>query len=84
MSKSTTYDKFKKYILFAEDFLFTTTLYFIFNENYEIKTIDNTLKFVMHYDEFNKLLIKLRQDARNSCGIVCQFVMTVEDIKSLI
>ena len=66
------YSQFKKYILFQEDFLFITSLYFIFNEENEVKTIDNNkLKFIMSYDKFKKYLRKLRQDAKDSCGIVC-------------
>ena len=72
MSKSATYSQFKKYVLFAEDFLFKTTLYFIFNKSNEVKTIDNSLKFVMTYDKFKKYLRNLREDAKNSCGTVCQ------------
>ena len=65
------YSQFKKYILFQEDFLFITSLYFIFNEQNEVKTIDNKLKFIMTYDKFVYYLKKLRKDAKNSCGIVC-------------
>ena len=38
------YSQFKKYILFQEDFLFITSLYFIFNEENEVKTINNELR----------------------------------------
>ena len=65
------YSKFKKYILFQEDFLFITSLYFIFNEENQVKTIDGTLKFIMPYSKFKKYLRKLRQDAKDSCGVVC-------------
>ena len=65
------YDQFKKYILFQEDFLFLTSLYFIFNEENQVKTIDNQFKFIMPYQKFKKYLLKLRKDAKNSCGIVC-------------
>ena len=65
------YSQFKKYILFQEDFLFTTSLYFIFNEENQVKTIDNQMKFIMMYEKFKKYLIKLKKDAKNSCGIVC-------------
>ena len=65
------YDQFKKYILFQEDFLFLTSLYFIFNEENQVKTIDNQLKFIMPYQKFKKYLLKLKEDAKNSCGIVC-------------
>ena len=65
------YSKIKKYILFQEEFIFTTSLYFIFNEENEVKTINNQLKFMMSYPKFKKLLLKLRKDAKNSCGIVC-------------
>ena len=65
------YSQFKKYILFQQDFLFCTSLYFIFNEENEVKTIDGKLKFMMSYDKFKKYLRKLRQDAKDSCGIKC-------------
>ena len=66
------YSKFKKYILFQEDFIFLTSLYFIFNEKNEVKNIKNEIKFVMSYQTFKEYLIKLRRDASRSCGIVCQ------------
>ena len=66
------YSKFKKYILFQEDFIFLTSLYFIFNEKNEVKNINNEVKFVMTYKTFKEYLIKLRKDASRSCGIVCQ------------
>ena len=65
------YSQFKKYILFQEDFLFITSLYFIFNEENAVKTINNELKFMMPYKKFKEYLIKLKKDAKNSCGIVC-------------
>ena len=65
------YSKFKKYILFQEDFIFITSLYFIFNEINAIKSINNEIKFVMTYQKFKEYLIKLKKDAANSCGIVC-------------
>ena len=65
------YSKFKKYILFQEDFIFITSLYFIFNEENEVKNINNEIKFVMTYKKFKEYLIKLKKDAINSCGIVC-------------
>ena len=65
------FSQFKKYILFAEDFLFSTSLYFIFNEKNQVKTIDGELEFMMRYFDFKKNLRKLRQDAKDSCGIVC-------------
>ena len=65
------YSQFKKYILFQEDFLFMTSLYFIFNEENQVKTNDNKLKFIMTYDKFVHYLRKLKQDAKNSCGKVC-------------
>ena len=66
------YSQFKKYILFQEDFLFITSLYLIFNEENRVKTIDDDkFKFIISYDKFKKYLIKLRQDAQNSCGVVC-------------
>ena len=63
------YSKFKKYILFHEDFIFITSLYFIFNEKNEVKNINNEVKFVMTYKTFKEYLIKLRKDASRSCGI---------------
>ena len=66
------YSKFKKYILFQEDFFFITSLYFIFNEKNEIKSINNEPKFMMTYQKFKEYLIKLKKDAANSCGIVCR------------
>ena len=67
-----TYSQFKKYILFAEDFLFSISLYFIFNEQNEVKTIDqNKLKFMMTYDKFKDYLKKLEEYASKSCGIIC-------------
>ena len=65
------YSKFKKYILFQEDFIFITSLYFIFNEKNAVKNINNEVKFVMTYQKFKEYLIKLKKDASNSCGIVC-------------
>ena len=66
------YESFKKYILFQEDFLFKISLYFIFNEENRIETINGELKFVLTYQKFKKYLLKLREYAKNSCGIVCQ------------
>ena len=65
------YSKFKKYILFQEDFIFITSLYFIFNEKNAVKNINNEIKFVMTYQKFKEYLIKLKKDASNSCGITC-------------
>ena len=66
------YSQFKKFVLFQEDFIFLTSLYFIFNEENAVKNINNEIKFVMSYEKFKKYLIKLRKDASKSCGIVCQ------------
>ena len=66
------YEAFKNYILFQEHFLFKISLYFIFNEENRVETLDNKLKFVLTYEKFKKYLIKLRDYAKNSCGIVCQ------------
>ena len=66
------YEAFKKYILFQEDFLFKISLYFIFNEENSVETINGELKFVLTYQKFKKYLVKLRDYAKNSCGIVCQ------------
>ena len=66
------YSQFKKYIFFAEDFLFSISLYFIFNEKNQIKTIDNNqMKFMVTYSEFKNYLRKLKEYAANSCGLVC-------------
>ena len=66
------YSKFKKYLLFQEDLIFITTLYYIFNEKHAVKDIKtNELKFIMSYATFKKYLDKLRNDARESCGVVC-------------
>ena len=66
------YQEFKNYILFQEDFFFKISLYFIFNEENRVKTISGEVKFVLTYDKFKKYLMKLRQYAKDSCGIVCQ------------
>ena len=66
------YEAFKKYILFQQDFMFSISLYFIFNEENSVKTVNNELKFVLTYDKFKKILIKLRNYAKNSCGVVCK------------
>ena len=66
------YSKFKKYILFQEDFIFMTSLYFIFNEKNEVKRKkDNEIGFFMTYKKFKEYLLKLKKDASNSCGVVC-------------
>ena len=66
------YEAFKKYILFQEDFLFKISLYFIFNEENRVETLNGELKFMLTYEKFKKYLNKLRDYAKNSCGIVCQ------------
>lgn len=66
------YERFKNYILFQEDFLFKISLYFIFNEENYVETISGKLKFVLTYKQFKEYLIKLRNYAKNSCGVVCQ------------
>ena len=66
------YETFKDYVLFYEDFRFKISLYFIFNEQNRIKTASGELKFVLTYQNFKQLLNKLRNYAKNSCGIVCQ------------
>ena len=65
------YSEFKKYILFERDFLFVVSLYSILNEKNEVNTINGKFKFIMRYDEFKQLLRKLRQAAKDSCGVVC-------------
>ena len=67
------YNQFKKYVLFHEDFLFKISLYFIFNEQNVLGTIENdNLQFMLTYKQFKEYLIKLRDYAKRSCGIVCQ------------
>ena len=70
MAESRYLEQFKKYILFERDVLFVISLYSILNEKNEVKS-DDKLKFVMTYDEFKQYLIKLREAAKDSCGIVC-------------
>ena len=67
-----TYETFKNYVLFHQDFVFKISLYFIFNEENFIKTSGDDPKFMMTYEKFKKYLIKLRQYAKDSCGVVCQ------------
>ena len=66
------YDQFKKYLLFQQDFLFSVSLYFIFNEENAVKTVNNEFKFILTYQKFKQYLVKLRKYAKNSCGIKCQ------------
>ena len=66
------FEAFKNYVLFQEDFLFKISLYFIFNEENCVKTVNGELKFVLTYEKFKKYLLKLRNYAKNSCGVVCQ------------
>ena len=66
------YQAFKNYVLFQEDFLFKISLYFIFNEENSVKTINGEPKFIITYEKFKKYLLKLRQCAKDSCGVVCQ------------
>ena len=66
------YEGFKNYTLFQEDFLFKISLYFILNEENYVKTLSGEPKFVLTYEKFKKYLVKLREYAKNSCGIVCQ------------
>ena len=77
------YSKFKKYILFQEDFIFITSLYFIFNEKNAVKNINDEIKFVMTYQKFKEYLIKLKKDASNSCGIVCPSVKNCKGHQTL-
>ena len=73
MATSTSiYDSFKNYVLFEEQFMFKVSLYFIFNEQNRIKTANGELKFIVTYQNFKQNLLKLRNYAKNSCGIVCQ------------
>ena len=69
------YSQFKKFILFQEDFFFITSLYFIFNEENEVKNIKNDkIEFVMTYEKFKGYLNKLKRYAAHSCGVVCQSI----------
>ena len=68
------YDTFKDYVLFHEDFRFKISLYFIFNEQNRVETASDEIKFVLTYQHFKLLLNKLRNYAKNSCGVVCQSV----------
>ena len=65
------YSVFKKYVLFEEEFLFVMSLYEILNEKHEVKTNDEKPKVIMSYSNFKQYLRKLRQAAKDSCGIVC-------------
>lgn len=65
------YSEFKKYILFHEEFSFIISLFTILNPKYEVKSKNGELKFVMSYCIFKQILRKLRQAAKDSCGIVC-------------
>ena len=67
------YSQFKKFILFQEDFIFLTSLYFIFNEENAVKN-KNEIKFVLTYKKFKEYLNKLKKDAARSCGIVCRSI----------
>ena len=66
------YESFKNYVLFHEEFMFKLSLYFILNEQNCIKTASGELKFILTYQNFKQLLLKLRNYAKNSCGIVCR------------
>ena len=66
------FDVYKKYILFEELCMFKISLYFIFNEENYFKTTNGEIQFVLTYEKFKIYLLKLRQYAKNSCGIVCQ------------
>ena len=72
MATSSIYDIFKDYVLFQEDFRFKVSLYYIFNEQNRVQTASGEIKFVLTYQAFKLLLNKLRNYAKNSCGIVCQ------------
>ena len=65
------YSEFMKYVLFERDFLFVFSLYGILNEKHEVKTSNGKLKFIMRYNEFKQYLRKIRELAKDSCGIVC-------------
>ena len=71
-TSSSIYDTFKDYVLFHEDFRFKISLYYIFNEQNRVKTASGEIKFVLTYQAFKLLLNKLRNYAKNSCGVVCQ------------
>lgn len=66
------YSRCKKYVLFQEDFIFLTSLYFIFNEKNQVeKSADEQPNFIMTYKTFKEYLLKLKKDASRSCGVVC-------------
>ena len=66
------YDTFKDYVLFHEHFRFKISLYFIFNEQNRVAAASGEIKFILTYQNFKLLLSKLRNYAKNSCGIVCE------------
>ena len=65
------YESFKKYILFHKEFQFIVSFYFILNEENCVEIKNDEPTFLMTYEKFKKTLIKLRQYAKDSCGIVC-------------
>ena len=66
------YIQIKKYLLFMEDFVFKTSLYYILNEKYEKKELyfDN-LQFEMTFGQFKTMLRFLERNAASTCGVVC-------------
>lgn len=66
------YFQVKKYLLFMEDFVFKTSLYFILNEKYEKKELFcGNLQFEMTYNQFKTILMFLERNAAETCGVVC-------------
>ena len=66
------YFQIKKYLLFFEEFIFETSLYFILNEKFEKKELFNdNLKFEMTFSQFKTILRFLEKNATDSCGVVC-------------
>ena len=66
------YFQIKKYLLFFEEFIFETSLYFILNEKFEKKELFNdNLQFEMTFSQFKTILRFLEKNAADSCGVVC-------------
>ena len=66
------YIQIKKYLLFIEDFIFKTSLYYILNEKYGKKELYfGNLQFEMTFSQFKTILRFLERNAADSCGVVC-------------
>ena len=70
-TSTSTYEAFKKYILFHKEFQFVVSFYFILNKENCVDITSDEPTFLMTYQKFKKILIKLRQYAKDSCGVVC-------------